>query len=306
MSYFIILNICVILFRYLATGCSFRSLYFEYLIGRQTVADIVKDTCKAIWDGLCLEYMKQPTIEDWKKISDKFQVRANFPHCVGAVDGKHIRVVKPSHTGSNFFNYKKYFSIVLMAVADSDYCFTCINVGAFGKESDSNVFKATVLGQKIYSGNIDLPEPKPLENNSEATPYVFVADEAFALCANLLRPYPNKDLTFEKKIFNYRLSRARRFVECSFGILANKWRIFHRPLDVNPEFADSIIKSCCVLHNFVRKRDGYEYQDTLSCTLESVPSQGTKANQRGLQVRNTFTTYFCSSHGSVPWQNNCI
>lgn len=250
--------------------------------------------------------MKEKKKEDWIEISEKFESRANFPHCVGAIDGKHIRIIKPCHSGTDFFNYKKFFSIVLIAIADTDYCFTHINVGSYGKGSDSNISKMTDLGKKIYSNSLHLPDPKPLINEvgSDDIPYVFVADEAFAICPNVMRPYPSKNLTNAKKIFNYRLTRARRFVECAFGILANKWRIFHRPLDVNSVFADSIIKTCCVLHNFVRKRDGYSVEDSLTCPLSSIPAHGTRGNQNGIKVRNDLANYFCSSYGSVPWQND--
>ena len=70
----------------------------------------------------------------------------------------------------------------------------------------------------------------------------------------------------------YRLCRARRYVECAFGILSNKWRIFQRPLNVSPEFAVVIVKVCVVLHNFVRERAGYKSEEALTVTgLEDVP-----------------------------------
>lgn len=254
------------------------------------------------------EYMKPPNTEDWLNISDQYERRANFPHCVGSIDGKHIRIIKPWNSGSEYFNYKKYFSIVLMAVADSNYCFKYIDVGAFGHEGDSNILKATELGKKIYSQSLILPEPTPLSKDPSgiSLPYVFVADEAFAVSENLLRPYPAKNLTYQKKIFNYRLSRARRYVECAFGILSNKWRIFHRPIDIGVDVADIIIQACCVLHNFVRKQDGYNFDDTLSSTLESIPAHGTRGNKSGKTIRDHFTDYFCSAQGSVPWQNSSM
>lgn len=296
-----------ITFRYLATGCSIRSLYFQYLLGRKTLRTIIKDTCDALWNGLHNEYMKQPTEEDWITISNKFERKANFPHCLGAIDGKHIRIVKPSHSGSNFFNYKNFFSLVLMAVVDAEYCFTYINIGSYGKLSDSNVLKSTHFGQELYLDKLTLPKPKPLssmpDSQNQTYPFVFVADEAFALSSNLLRPFPSRTLTTERKIFNYRLSRARRYVECAFGIMSNKWRILHRPIDVNIEFADAIVKTCCILHNFVRQRDGYNFEDSLTCDMESIPSQGLRGTKNGIHVRDMFMDYFCSSEGSVPWQN---
>lgn len=127
--------------------------------------------------------MKTPSTEDWKNISEKFGKRANFPHCVGAVDGKHVRIIKPWGTGSEYFNYNKFFSIVLMAVVDSDYCFRYIDVGSFGNESDSNILKSTNLGKSLYGKTLNLPQPEPLSNCQQglSLPYVFVADEAFGL-----------------------------------------------------------------------------------------------------------------------------
>lgn len=52
----------------------------------------------------------------------------HFPHCLGAVDGKHIRVKKFSNSGSMNLNYKNYFSIVLMAVVDSNYQFIYVDM----------------------------------------------------------------------------------------------------------------------------------------------------------------------------------
>ena len=61
-------------------------------------------------------------------------------------------------------------------------------------------------------------------------------------------------------------------MECAFGILSNKWRIFQRPLNVIPDFAVEIVKACVVLHNFVRERDNYNFEDAMTMTgLENVP-----------------------------------
>jgi hypothetical protein len=79
-------------------------------------------------------------------------------------------------------------------------------------------------------------------------PFVLVGDEAFALSNAMMRPYGGNDLPQNKTVFNYRLSRALRFIECSFGILTNKWRIFHRPFNVNIELAIDIIKACVILY----------------------------------------------------------
>lgn len=93
-------------------------------------------------------------------------------------------------------------------------------------------------------------------------PYFLVGDEAFGLSNHVLRPFAGNNLGRNKRIFNYRLCRARRYIECTFGILANKWRIFHRPLNVNIKLAVSITKASCLLHNFTRERHGVNFEHT--------------------------------------------
>lgn len=192
-----------------------------------------------------------------------------------------------------------------MAIVDADYCFISIDVGAYGASSDSNVFKNKKFYKKMEADQLHIPQSRklPKDNNGTAMPFVFVGDEAFALSDHVLRPYPHKNLSPMKRIYNIRLTTARRKVECAFGIYANKWRIFHRPLDVNSDFCDIIIKSCCALHNFVRKKHGIRFEDTLySSSLEDIPITGTRGNTRGVAVREYFTKYFISDQGSVSWQ----
>nr|XP_034194211.1 uncharacterized protein LOC117610681 [Osmia lignaria] len=101
--------------RYLATGASFNTLSFDYLMGASTIRDITKTTCEQIWNILQPLYMATKQEDDWIKIADEFYSRTNFPNIIGAIDGKHIRVIQPKHFGSSYFNYKKFFSCVLMA-----------------------------------------------------------------------------------------------------------------------------------------------------------------------------------------------
>jgi len=73
--------------------------------------------------------------------------------------------------------------------------------------------------------------------------------------------------------------------ECAFGILANKWRIFHRPFDVTPQLCDNLAKACCILHNFDRRNDGFQLEDTLyESNFENIHTTGTKGNTRGKHV----------------------
>jgi len=99
-----------------------------------------------------------------------------------------------------------------------------------------------------------------------------------------------------KRIYNYRLWRARRILEWTFGILANKWRIFHRPNDVKPDFCDNIVKACCVLQNYVRENEGIQFE----CPMGSVGLVGTRSSVTGIAVREYFAKYLFSPQRSVP------
>eukprot|EP00102_Acyrthosiphon_pisum_P021175 XP_016658385.1 PREDICTED: uncharacterized protein LOC107883237 [Acyrthosiphon pisum] len=203
--------------RYLSTGTNFVALQYEFLLGRSTIGTIIRETCSVLWTILQPKEMPDPNNPDkWLEIANQFYIKTNFPNCIRAVEGKHIRCINQKNERTMFFNYKKYFSIVLMAVVDADYCFTTIDVGAYGRESDSTVFKDYPFGKKLYSEELNLPAPTCLPNTADSPqPFVIVADDAFGLHKNVLRPYPGRGLTDKRRIFNYRLSRARRIVECN-------------------------------------------------------------------------------------------
>lgn len=285
------------------------SLHYEYLLGLETIREIIKHVCENLWTCLLPLYMPEMDEDAWLKTASEFHRKTQFPNCIGAIDGKHIRIRQPNSSGSLFYNYKNFFSIVLLGIVDANYCFISVDIGSYGSSSDSYAFKNSNFGQRLEKGQLNLP-PKtqlPGDVNGPQLPFVLVGDEAFALSDNVLRPYARRNLTQAKRIFNYRLTRARRMVECAFGILANKWRIFHRPIDVYPEFCDSIIKACCVLHNYVRRRDGVCFDDALyECPIESLTPCNVRAPASAMSKRDYFTKYFTSPEGSVYWQYDKI
>jgi len=191
--------------------------------------------------------------EEWKIISEDFGSKWNFHHCLGAIDGKHIEIIKPQESGPYFFNYKHTFSIVLMAIANANYEFIMVDIGANGRVSDGGVFSNTVFYKNFLEKKLNIPEPDYLPGINEKFPYVLVADDAFPLSNNLMKPYPQRNLSKEKRIFNYRLSSARRIIEKIFGILASRFRILLKTINLCPEKTTIIVRACCHLHNFLRK-----------------------------------------------------
>lgn len=272
-------------------------------MGRSTISDIVRQVCTAIWKNVRSIAFPELTERFWLQTATEFFEKTNFPHCLGAIDGKHVRIVKPESSGSLYYNYKNYFSIGLIAICDASYRFLFIDVGTYGKSSDSTTFQESTFYKRLINKTLNIPQPQgSFTGFHEPMPFVFVADEGFGLSTSILRPYAGKSLTVKKRVFNYRLSRARRNIECAFGILANKWRIFHRPLNVELSLCEDIIKVCCVLHNFVRDRDGFRVEDALTVEGLFDLDTSTSSPKPAKILRDKFADYFVSSDGAVPWQ----
>ena len=125
--------------------------------------------------------MREPTEEEWKTIAETFEKRAQFPNCIGAVDGKHVRIKQPPHSGSLYYNYKRFF-LLLFAICDEDYKFISTDVGAYGKCNDSSIFKESAIYEKLVKKELKIPDKCPISiTNDTPMPYVFVGDEAFPL-----------------------------------------------------------------------------------------------------------------------------
>lgn len=235
---------------------SYNALHFSFRVGVSTAAEIVKETCRAIWIKLQPIHMPKPTTESFLSVAQDYWQLWDFPNCIGAIDGKHIRIQCPPQSGSMYFNYKKYFSIVLQAVADANCKFITIEVGAFGKQSDGGTFSSSDLHHLLRTGQLGIPPDAHLPGSNVSAPYVLVGDEAYPLLPNLLRPFSRRDCDEKSKKFNERLSKARKCVECAFGGINAKWRILWKPIETDVSVAEDITKAICILHNILIDREG--------------------------------------------------
>lgn len=266
------------------------------------------------------------TTTEWTTVSDDFYQRWNFPNCVGALDGKHVVIVKPGKSGSTFMNYKHTFSVVLMALVDAKYRFRYINVGAQGRISDAGVFSECRLSRALASQQLNLPEPTQLPGSTTIAPYMFLADEAFPLKLNLIKPFSRRGLVLSERIFNYRLSRARRVVENAFGLLSGKFRVFRAPIPLKTATVRSLVKATICLHNFLIDRNAIDvdcervvdredlqqgilvpgdWRDNPHEALQSIKSQTGRIPTDAKMLRLQLSEYFLNE-GAVEWQSRFI
>ncbi|XP_048515329.1 protein ALP1-like [Athalia rosae] len=255
----------------------------------------------------------------------EFNQRWNLPNCIGAMDGKHIMIQCPKKSGSQYFNYKKTFSIILMAICDAYYSFTLADVGAFGSQSNGGVFKESASGQAMDNNELRIPCDKSLPGTDTSFPYFVAADEAFPLKRYIMRPYPGIKLTQKQQIFNYRLSRARRVVENTFGISVSR-RIFRTSIIAEVGTIERIVCATLCLHNFLKKEDSItqpsygaetyvdtydrdgnvisgEWRKNYESQMHDLGRTGSNRSASSVvNLQNTLADYLVSTEGEVEWQ----
>ena len=114
-----------------------------------------------VWQEILSQLCQIPKYSDWLPLT-------------GAIDGKHIQIQNPALSGSQYFNYKRYYSTVLPSVTDAKYRFVYIDVGSYGKDYDTTVFAQSTFGNELQAGHLNFPQAQ-----EEELPYAFLADEAF-------------------------------------------------------------------------------------------------------------------------------
>lgn len=262
--------------------------------------NIVVEVCTAIIQEMTEECMPTPTKENWLKISEEFWNIWNFPNCLGAIDGKHVVITAPANSGSLYFNYKKTFSIVLMAIVDANYKFICVDIGAYGKNSDGGIFSNSTIGKALAANTLNIPEEKYLPGTETLMPHAIIGDEAFPLKTYLMRPYPQPQIHVQcKRNFNERLSRARKVVENAFGQLAQKFRLYNRRIQLKPENADKVILTTCILHNFIKYNHAHAGENTAVSNLRNLPRQGGSSQSTAFDVRDKLALFFDSPAGAM-------
>ncbi|KAL4112334.1 hypothetical protein QTP88_016144 [Uroleucon formosanum] len=173
--------------RYLATGDSYKSLQYLYRVLASSICSFLPAVFDAIYEGL-IEYIQVPKNEnEWKKIINGFNSLWNFPNCFGAIDGKHIMIQCPPNTGSNYYNYKGSFSIVLLALVDHNYNFECIDIGNYGSNADAGIFEKSNLKKALEENVLKLPDGAVIKPISLAPETVVTLVKAACSLHNWIR-----------------------------------------------------------------------------------------------------------------------
>lgn len=206
------------------------------------------------------------------------------------LDGCHFEVHPPSSETCDYYNYKGWYSVVLLAVVDYRYRFLYINVGCPGRCNDSTIFERSVFRSKMHD---PIFQQQSIFYDGVKIPVMLIGDSAFRLSECMMKPYPfNVNSSEKQRIFNYTLSKSRRVVENAFGHLKARFRRLGKGIDNKIGNVNNIIKCCCVLHNFLNQNNEI-FNDTWhqsNCTTTSGQLNSVDFtydyNPKGEQIRN--------------------
>jgi DDE superfamily endonuclease len=130
-------------------------LHTSFRVGHSTIVKFVPEVCDAIWAALSTrKYITDIRDCDFAKIANDFENRWNLPNCVGAIDGKHIRIKAPPKSGSKYINHKGYFSINLFAICDAEYKFMYTEIGSFGSQNDAGIYHSSVFSSLLENNRL--------------------------------------------------------------------------------------------------------------------------------------------------------
>ena len=220
---------------------------------------------------------------------------------------------------------------MLLATCDTRYCFSFMEIGSYGSNNDSGIFKNSKMGKLFENNKMRVPEASTkMGCPFEPLPYFLLGDEIFPMKLWLMKPYPGT-LTRDQRIFNYRLSRGRRTIENTFGILVVRWRIFRNAIQASVENVQRYIMACVCLHNYLRQTDNAHYipMGFVDCEDSSgnikpgewraiaendgcndfLPIAATRHGRTGnssMEMREGLMEYFTSNEGMLEWQEQHV
>ena len=138
-----------------------------------------------------------------------------------------------------------------MAVPGSSFECLYADAGTDGRVSDGGVWNKCGLSKALESQELSIQNPRYVPGGLQRIPFVLIGDHAFALETHMMKPYPQQSLTIERRVYNYIHSRVRRISESLFGILENRWRIYHTVMSLEPAAVESVILATLALHNML-------------------------------------------------------
>ena len=96
-----------------------------------------------------------------------------------------------------------------MAIADPSYECLYEDVGTNGRVNDDSVWNKCGFSKALENQELSIQNTRCLPRGVQMIPFVVIGDDAFALEAHVMKPYPRQNLAAERRVYNCRHSRVR-------------------------------------------------------------------------------------------------
>ena len=208
--------------------------------------------------------------------TNRFETKFGIPQVVGCIDRTHIPIKKPVNNSHDYFCYKMKYSINCQAICDEKGLSIDVDLRWPGSVHDARVYNNCEINKK-FKGNKFPPFYKEDIPGCTPVPPILLGDPAYPLLQNVMKEYSsavdNRQINFHN-----RLRSTRNQIECAFGRLKARWRVLNRSVDVDLDFAITLIYTCFVLHNFCEINNIEIHGDIserlfvppLSCRIRSI------------------------------------
>ena len=234
---------------YLKDQGSLRMTANAFGVAKSTVSKSIKTVCTLLCDHLGPKLISFPsTVEEMDVVANNFEKKFGIPQVIGCVDGTHIPIKKPMENPHDYFCYKMKYSLNCQAICNEKGIFTNVEVCWPGSVHDARIYANCSVNKAFIEKRLprNLKEIVP---GHALVPPVLLGDPVYPLLPNVMKEY-SSNCNRQEIAFNNRLRSARNQIECAFGRLKARWRILGRCLDVDLDFAPTLIYSCFVLHNY--------------------------------------------------------
>ena len=169
-------------------------------IGKSTVSKAVRRVTMDISRLLGPQYIKHPQTTEVQEMGTHFQERHGFPQCIGAIDGTHIGIKKPSENASDYINRKGIYTMNIQACADYKYCFFDVVIKWPGSVHDARIFSNSALDKHLRDESIP-PCPEVVVDGESAVPICILGDPAYPLLPFLMKEFANGGKSQEDPFF---------------------------------------------------------------------------------------------------------
>ncbi len=278
----------------LGSTSELRTISNLFGLGVSTTSNIIHEFCSVLIDFYFYGLIRFPiTDAEIQETINDYLMQFGYPLCLGSLDGTHIPIKPPIGDEPDYYNYKKYHSVIMLATVNCKLMFTYVNVGAPGRCNDSSVYSRSTLYDVIQN---PIYKNDSITMNNVKIHSHLIADSASALNSTLMKPFAERpNMSRKEATFNYRLRRARSSVERAFGIMKNRFRCVHRKMEYDLNNSINIIKAITILHNLcIIVGDNSEIEWDIPHAVYQKPMCNIRG-AGGNQIREALAEYFMAN-----------